>query len=127
MYLEEHNVLRSPRSGFCVYDTRGLDKDQMEEGLDEVSTWVSTGVRHNQPCYRAGDEKIIKGLVASNGSTGLTNSRYLKRKVNCVMVVADLAQIHNAFRCGGDLKSMQALRDLFYLSAINNSSKFDRS
>ncbi|KAL0376388.1 UNVERIFIED_CONTAM: hypothetical protein Scaly_0756400 [Sesamum calycinum] len=36
MYLEEHNVLRSPRSGFCVYDTRGLDQNHMVEGLGEA-------------------------------------------------------------------------------------------
>lgn len=35
MFLEEHNVLRSVRSGFCVYDTRGLDLNRMREGLEE--------------------------------------------------------------------------------------------
>ncbi|KAI3469322.1 hypothetical protein Pfo_025985 [Paulownia fortunei] len=121
MYLEEHNVLRSPRSGFCVYDTRGVDQNQMEEGLDGVSTWMSDGVRHNQPCYRPGDDKV-KGLGTMNLSVGLTNSRYIKRKVNCVMVVTDLSQIHKAFKCG-DLRSMEALRDLFHLSAIKNSNE----
>ncbi|KAG8370481.1 hypothetical protein BUALT_Bualt14G0121300 [Buddleja alternifolia] len=93
MYLEEHNVLRSPTSGFCVYDTMGLDQNQMNEGLDEVSTWLFDGVQHNQPCHGLGDEQ---GL---NGATGQDNSRYIKRKVNCVMVVADLSQIHKAFKC----------------------------
>ncbi|EYU43999.1 hypothetical protein MIMGU_mgv1a008330mg [Erythranthe guttata] len=116
MFLEEHNVLRSPRSGLCVYDTRGLDKDEMEEGLDEVSTWMSVGVRHNQPCHRPGDGD------KSQLSDELTNSRYLRRKVNCVMVVADLSQIHRSFKCG-DLNSMEALRDLFHLSAVKNSNE----
>ena len=33
MFLEEHNVLRSMRSGFCVYDSRGVDLNRMREGL----------------------------------------------------------------------------------------------
>lgn len=118
MYLEEHNVLRSPKSGFCVYDSRGLDQNRMQEGLDEVSTWMLDGVQHNQPCYRPGDEKL-KELCEHNESMELTNSRYVKRKVNFVMVVADLSQIHTA-----DSKSMEALRSLFHLSAIKNSSNF---
>lgn len=89
MFLEEHNILRSPRSGFCVYDTRGLDQNQMNDSLERVWTWMSTGVRHNQPCYRPGDE--------TGGSMGMSNSRYVKRQVNCVMVVADLSKIHEAF------------------------------
>lgn len=121
MYLEEHNVLRSPKSGFCVYDTRGLDQNRMEEGLDEVSTWMLDGVRHHQPCYRPGDEKL-KELSELNESMDLTNSRYVKRKVNFVMVVADLSQIHSAFE-SGELKPIEALRSLFHLTAINNSSK----
>ncbi|KAK4405501.1 hypothetical protein Sango_0556600 [Sesamum angolense] len=118
MYLEEHNVLRSPRSGFCVYDTRGLDQNHMVEGLGEVSTWMSDGVRHNQPCHRSVNEKD-EGL---DGPMGLTNSRYIKRKVNCVMVVADLSQIHKALQCG-DLMSIEALRAIFHFSAVKSSSK----
>ncbi|KAL8481416.1 hypothetical protein ACS0TY_027793 [Phlomoides rotata] len=123
MYLVEHNVLRSPRSGLCVYDTRGLDQDRVEEGLDEVSTFISDGVRHNQPCCRSGDDHEERVMGSSMGN--ISKSRYVKRKVNCVMVVADLSQIHNAFKsCGGDLKSMEALRALFHLSAIKNCSKY---
>lgn len=118
MYLEEHNVLRSPRSGVCVYDTRGLDQDHMVEGLDEVWRWMWNGVRHNQPCYRSGDDDHrFKG-----SSTGINSSRYVKRKVNCVMVVADLSQIHKAFK-SSDLKPVEALRALFHLECIKNSSE----
>ncbi|KAL3626571.1 hypothetical protein CASFOL_030120 [Castilleja foliolosa] len=116
MHLEEHNVLRSPRGGFCVYDTRGLDPARMVEGLDEISTWMSNGVRHNSPCHRFGDDKS-KILDMK-----ITNSRYIKRKVNCVMVVADLSKIHIAFT-SGDLKSMKAIKDLFHLSAVKNSNE----
>ncbi|KAG8370482.1 hypothetical protein BUALT_Bualt14G0121400 [Buddleja alternifolia] len=118
MYLEEHNVLRSPRSGFCVYDTRGLDQSHMNEGLNEVSTWMFDGVKHNQPCHGLGDEQVM-GL---NGAMGQGNSRYIKRKVNCVMVVADLSKIHKAFKCG-DFKSIEALKHLFHFSAIKNSNE----
>ncbi|CAI9776204.1 unnamed protein product [Fraxinus pennsylvanica] len=114
MFLEEHNVLRSPRNGFCVYDTRGLDQNQMNYGLEDVSTWMATGVRHNQPCYRPGDE--------ISASMELSNSRYVKRKVNCVMVVADLSEIHKAFKCG-DLKPVEALRDLFHLPSIKKCNE----
>ncbi|KAL2470294.1 P-loop containing nucleoside triphosphate hydrolase superfamily protein [Abeliophyllum distichum] len=97
MFLEEHNVLRSQRSGFCVYGTRGLDQNHMSECLDEVLTWMSTGIRHNQPCYRFGDE--------TGGSMEQSNSRYVKRKVNCVIVVADLSNIWMAMGWGGSAPS----------------------
>lgn len=112
MFLEEHNVLRSMRSGFCVYDSRGLDSNDMIEGLEEVSTWMTRGVRHNQPCFRHGD-KLING-----GS----NTRYAKRKVDCVVVVADLSEINKAFN-SGDLKPVEALKILFTNHCIRKSSK----
>lgn len=119
MFLEEHNVLRSPRSGLCVYDTRGFDHNILldNEGLDEVSTWMSDGVRHNQPCYRLGDDpKFMRSNCA----------RYVKRRVNCVMVVADLLQIHRAFN-SADFKSIEAFKSLFHLDCIKNLSKFSHS
>ncbi|KAH6808638.1 hypothetical protein C2S51_026421 [Perilla frutescens var. frutescens] len=120
MYLEEHNVLRSPSSGLCVFDTRGLDgRDRIVEGLDEVSTWMADGVKHNQPCYRSGDDLDCRFFQES---TAVNNSRFVKREVNCVMVVADLAQIVKAFKCG-DLKSIEALRALFCLECLKNSNE----
>ncbi|CAA0834242.1 Unknown protein [Striga hermonthica] len=118
MYLEEHNVVRSDRSGFCVYDTRGLDAARMDEGLVEVSKWMSRGVHHNQPCHRPGDDES----KALGSIMQLTASSFVKRKVNCVMVVADLSQIHKAFE-SGDMNSVEAVRDLFHLSAIKNSNE----
>ncbi|XP_073126337.1 uncharacterized protein [Henckelia pumila] len=118
MYLEEHNVLRSPRNGFCVFDTRGLVQDLMEEGLKEVSGWMADGLRHNQPCFRQEDEKV-KGI---GGSMGITSSRYVKRKVNCVMVVADLSLISKAFE-SSDLNSINALRDLYNLPSVKSANE----
>ncbi|KAJ8540379.1 hypothetical protein K7X08_030298 [Anisodus acutangulus] len=117
MFLEEHNVLRSMRSGFCVYDTRGLDSDDMIEGLDEVSTWMTCGIRHNQPCFRHGDyntNKVISG--------GGTNTRYTKRKVDSAIIVADLSEINKAFS-SGDLKHVVALKSLFNNPSIRKSNE----
>ncbi|XP_057785608.1 uncharacterized protein LOC131003145 [Salvia miltiorrhiza] len=111
MYLEEHNVLRSGRSGFCVFDSRGLEPSRMEEGLEEVSMWMTDGVRHHQP-----------SLTQPNESMEFTNSRYINRKVNFVMVVADLSEIHRAFK-SGDLEPVVALRALFHFPAIKNSNE----
>ena len=41
----------------------------------------------------------------------LNSSRYVKRRVNCVMVVADLLQIHQAFN-SADFKSIEAAAEL---------------
>ncbi|XP_060212691.1 uncharacterized protein LOC132640210 [Lycium barbarum] len=117
MFLEEHNVLRSMRSGFCVYDSRGVDSNDMIEGLDEVSTWMTRGVRHNQPCFRHGDynnNKLING--------GGTNTRYTKRKVDCAIIVADLSEINKAFH-SGDLKPVVALKSLFTNPSIRKSNE----
>lgn len=114
MFLEEHNVLRSMRSGFCVYDTRGLDTNDMIEGLDEVSTWMTRGVQHNQPCFRHDDY---------NNNNKITNKRYTKRNVDCAIIVADLSEINTAF-ISGDLKDVVALKSLFNNSSIRKSSKF---
>lgn len=111
MYLEEHNVVRSARSGFCVYDTRGIDINQTQEGLEKVSTWITNGVYHNQLCIRYGDEDSVAAESLN------ANRKYTKRKVNCVMVVGNLAEINKAFKCG-DLKSLQTIRDLFQLPCV---------
>ncbi|KAG6428325.1 hypothetical protein SASPL_112576 [Salvia splendens] len=99
----------------------GVDQNHMEEGLEEVSTWMTDGVRHHQPCKRAGDENI-KGLIQLSESMEFTNSRYINRKVNLVMVVTDLSEIHRAFK-SGDLEPIVALRTLFHFPPIKNSSK----
>ncbi|XP_016572175.2 uncharacterized protein LOC107870231 isoform X2 [Capsicum annuum] len=119
MFLEEHNVLRSMRSGFCVYDTRGLDTNDMIEGLDEVSTWMTRGVRHNQPCFRHGDYTNNNKVI--NGGGG-ASTRYTKRKVDCAIIVADLSEINKAFT-SGDLKHLVALKSLFSNSSIRKSNE----
>ncbi|XP_057475891.1 uncharacterized protein LOC130763877 [Actinidia eriantha] len=121
MYMEEHNVLRSMRNGFCMYDTRGFDCYEMSEGLEEVKAWVADGVRHYQLCSRPGDKEPCGGVALSMGSQ-LSSSRFAKRQVNCVMVVADLAEINKGFK-DGDLKSIEATRELFQCPSIRKSNE----
>ncbi|KAK2990285.1 hypothetical protein RJ640_014737 [Escallonia rubra] len=123
MFMEEHNVLRSVRSGFCVYDTRGLDSSQLSEGFEEVSGWMVDGVRHNQLCCRPEDEKIGRDSHATPSlRSSLSSSRFARRRVNSVMVVANLAEIYKALKCG-DSKPLEATRDLFHCHSIRNSNE----
>lgn len=122
MFMEEHNILRSMRSGFCVYDSRGLDYDHVEDGLEEVTQWMTDGVHHNQLCVRSGEESFMENdaeIVASMRSS----SRFMKRRVNCAMVVANVAEIYRALKAG-DWKPLEATKELFLSPALRRCSKF---
>lgn len=121
MFMEEHNVLRSMRSGFCVYDTRGLDESHLSYSLEEVSKWMTDGVRHNQLCHRPGDERHGSTINLPIGSL-LSSARFAKRKVNCVLVVANLAETYKALKCG-DLAPVQAIREIFHCPSIRKSNE----
>ncbi|OWM80083.1 uncharacterized protein LOC116187534 [Punica granatum] len=110
MFLQEHNVLRSVRSGFCVYDSRGFNYDNVSEGLDELSGWMSEGVHHNQPCVRPGDQGPAEEDSESFMST--SSSKYVVRRVNCVLVIVNIAEVYQAMK-GGDLKPLMATKELF--------------
>ncbi|KAF5819186.1 putative P-loop containing nucleoside triphosphate hydrolase [Helianthus annuus] len=114
MILEEHNVLRSTRNGFCVYDSRGLDCNRMDECLKEVTRWMTDGVRHNESC-RFGEEDVDVSVHACYDG-------YVRRRVNYVMVVADLMDVYKAFFCGGDFKPVVALKSLFHCPSIKTSN-----
>nr|XP_043639483.1 uncharacterized protein LOC122610566 [Erigeron canadensis] len=115
MILEEHNVLRSPRNGFCIYDSRGLDLNQMEEGLIEVTRWMSQGVCHNERCRFGEDDVDLMSLnCASDG--------FVRRKVNYAMVVVDLTDVYKAFFCGGDFKPLVAVKSLFHWPSMRTSN-----
>lgn len=116
MILEEHNVLRSTRNGFCIYDSRGLDVNRMEEGLEEVGRWLKDGVRHNQQCRFGEDDDDVE--VSLNCSS----DGYVKRKVNYVAVVADLTVVYKAFFCGGDFTPVLAIKSLFHSPSIRTSN-----
>ncbi|KAF5745899.1 hypothetical protein HS088_TW06G00064 [Tripterygium wilfordii] len=115
MYLEEHNVMRSIRYGFCVYDSRGFDYGNLEEAMEELSSWMHDGVYHNQLCLRSGDEELMKDdeeIVNLRSS-----SKFVVRRVNCVMVVANMAEIYKALKAG-DSKPLEATRELFCSRAL---------
>ncbi|MQL96542.1 hypothetical protein Taro_029224, partial [Colocasia esculenta] len=104
--LEEHNVLRSTRNGFCVYDSRGFEYERAVEGVEEVAGWVEDGVRHRQPCSGGGSDWEA-GL-----HFGGPAARFERRRVNCVVVVANLAEIYRALKTG-DVRPLEATRALF--------------
>ncbi|XP_076944664.1 uncharacterized protein LOC143615428 [Bidens hawaiensis] len=115
MILEEHNVLRSTRNGFCVYDSRGLDDNRMGECLKEVARWMNDGVRHNQRCRFGGEDGVNMRLNCSPDG-------FVRRRVNCVVVVADLTDVYKAFFGGGDFKKVEAIKSLFHCASIRKSN-----
>ena len=102
-------MLRSTRNGFCVYDSKGVDYDQMEDGLEEISNWLEDGVRHLQPCA---------GVDHGEERPRFTGPppRFLKRKVNGVMVVINMEEIYRAQKCG-DSRPLLAARSIFRRAA----------
>ncbi|XP_059625624.1 uncharacterized protein LOC132268796 [Cornus florida] len=114
LFMEEHNVLRSMRSGFCIYDTRGFDYDRVSECLEELSEWMSEGVHHNQLCLRSGDNVEIPLLRCY--------SKFTNRRVNSVMVVANVAEIYKAFKAG-DKKPLEAVGHLFCSPSLRISNE----
>ncbi|PON72435.1 P-loop containing nucleoside triphosphate hydrolase [Trema orientale] len=110
MFLEEHNVLRSLRSGFCVYDSRGFDYEQISESLEELSTWMNDGVHHNQLCLRSGDYLLRKEELEVLMSR--SSSKFIRRRVNCAMVVANVAEIYKAYKAG-NYKPLDAIKELY--------------
>uniref|UniRef100_A0A5B7BUY8 G domain-containing protein n=1 Tax=Davidia involucrata TaxID=16924 RepID=A0A5B7BUY8_DAVIN len=119
-FMEEHNVLRSMQSGFCVYDTRGFDYDRVCEGVEELSEWMTDGVHHNQLCLRSGDPVLSKDELEIPMLR--SSSKFANRRVNCVMVVANVAEIYKAFKAG-DKKPLDALRDLFCSPALSKCNE----
>lgn len=120
MYMEEHNVLRSQQSGFCVYDSMGFSYDRMGEALEELSSWMIDGVHHNQPCLRSEDYSLLKDDAESSASR--SSSKFVQRRVNCAMVVVDIAEVYKALKAG-DSQPLEATRELFCSPALRNCSK----
>ncbi|KAM0024413.1 putative P-loop containing nucleoside triphosphate hydrolase [Helianthus debilis subsp. tardiflorus] len=114
MILEEHNVLRSTRNGFCIYDSRGLDYNRMDDCLKEVTRWMKDGVRHNQPCFFGKEDFGV--------SLNYTSDGFVRRRVNYAVVVADLTDVYKAFFCGGDFKPVDAVKSLFHCPSIRTSN-----
>ncbi|PRQ21686.1 putative P-loop containing nucleoside triphosphate hydrolase [Rosa chinensis] len=128
--LKEHNVVRSLRSGFCVYDSGGFNYNEISETSfgEELSSWMNDGVHQNQEFLRsgdlddvpphdvAGDDRHVDFRTMSNYNW---SSKFVRRTVNSVMVVANMAEIYKSFKAG-DSKPMEATRQLFCSSAFRN-------
>ncbi|KAK8614509.1 hypothetical protein V6N13_068309 [Hibiscus sabdariffa] len=92
MYMEEHNVLRSMGNGFCVYDSRGFNYSRTREAFKELLSWMSEGVHHNQLCVRYDDcDTMIDDM---ENDVMRSSSEFVQIQVNCVMVVANMAEIY---------------------------------
>ncbi|KAL6339902.1 hypothetical protein AAG906_034992 [Vitis piasezkii] len=118
-FMEEHNVLRSMQSGFCVYDSRGLDYDLMGESIEEVSEWMTNGVHHNQLCLRTGDNLMSEEELSEVPGS---SSKFTPRKVNCAMVVVNIAEIFKSLK-KGDWKPLEATRELFRCPALKKCNE----
>ncbi|XP_035548833.1 uncharacterized protein LOC109003783 [Juglans regia] len=120
MLMKEHNVLRSMQSGFCVYDSRGFNYDEMGENLEELSSWMTDGVHHNQLCLRLGDDALNNDDMENHSMT--SSSRFLKRRVNYAMVVANIAEIYGASKAG-DFKPLEAIRELLCCPVLKKTNE----
>lgn len=109
------------RSGFCVYDSRGYDYDRLSEGLEELSFFMGEGVHHNQLCLRSVDYASTKNDVDVFSSR--SSSKFVQRRVNCAMVVVDMAEFYKAFKAK-DSKPLEATRQLFCAPELRKCSKF---
>ncbi|KAL2945289.1 Septin-1 [Bienertia sinuspersici] len=117
MFLEEHNVLRSMRAGFCVYDSRGFDYDDDRDTLLHLTQWTSEGVRHNQLCSRS-NLKDDDALLNVNQ----TSSKFLKRQVNCAMVVANMAFLYHHLMAA-DSKPLEPTKHVFCFPALKRGNQ----
>lgn len=120
MYMEEHNVMRSMQSGFCVYDSRGFNYDRVNEGLEELSSWISEGVHHNQLCSRSDDCTLMRNDVEVDYLR--SSSEYVLRTVNFAMVVSNIAEIYKALKAG-DSKPLDATKQLFCAPGLRKSNE----
>ncbi|KDP28221.1 hypothetical protein JCGZ_13992 [Jatropha curcas] len=122
MFMEEHNVLRSIKSGFCVYDSRGFNYDKVGEALEELSSWMSDGVHHNQLCLRSGDHNVLLKDIDAEQLSSRNSSKFIQRRVNCAMVVVNVAEVYKALKAG-DSKPLEATKELFCSSALRNCNE----
>lgn len=123
MYLVEHNVMMSMKSGFCVFDSRGFNYDKTAGAFEELTSWMSNGVSHNQLCLRSGDDVSTLESADDDDDVGLrSSSKYVQRRVNCVMVVVNVAEVYKASKAG-NLQPLEATRELFCFPALRKCSK----
>ncbi|KAJ6401007.1 hypothetical protein OIU84_016426 [Salix udensis] len=120
MYLEEHNVMRSMQGGFCVYDSRGFNHGKIGDAHEELSSWMSDGIHHNQLCLRSGDDVLLQAYTETVGLR--SSSNFVQRTVNIPMVVVNIAEVHEASKAS-DSKPLEATRELFHSRALRNCNE----
>ncbi|CAK9171793.1 unnamed protein product [Ilex paraguariensis] len=99
----------------------GFEYDRVDESLEELSEWITDGVHHNQLCLRSGDR-----LSSSKDELGInflrSSSQFANRRVNYVMVVANVAEIYKALKAS-DSNPLEALRQLFCSPALRKRNE----
>ncbi|KAK2991943.1 hypothetical protein RJ640_027834 [Escallonia rubra] len=101
---------------------KGFDYERLAESNDELSKWMNRGVHHNQLCLRSGDNMLLnKDEEIEIPLSRSFASKYAKKRVNCVMMVADVAEIHKALRAS-DVNPLEALNRLFHSPTLRNCS-----
>ncbi|XP_031484649.1 uncharacterized protein LOC116253835 [Nymphaea colorata] len=109
LFMEEHNVLRSMRNGFCVYDSRGLSYYEITQSLEELSEWMIDGVHHHLRCSRGRGSESSDGFALS---AQLSSSKFTRRRVNCAVVVVDMSYVYKSL-IAGDSTPLEATKELF--------------
>ncbi|KAK2977288.1 hypothetical protein RJ640_013053 [Escallonia rubra] len=98
----------------------GFDYERLAESNEELSKWMNRGVHHNQLCLRSGDNMLLsKDEEIEIPLSRSFASKYAKRIVNCVMMVADVAGIHKTLRAS-DVNPLEALNRLFHSPTLRN-------
>ncbi|KAK9139249.1 hypothetical protein Scep_008930 [Stephania cephalantha] len=90
-----------------------------------VSRWMADGVHHQQLFVESGDELLPSTgsvMPSSAGSPMPSSSCFAKRRVNCAVVVVNMAEVYNALT-KGDSKPLEATRELFYCPALRNCNE----
>ena len=78
------------------------------------SEWMEEGVRHCQLCHSSGK------IEASTSASSAAVKRFVRKQVNCVMVVVSVSEICRSLMAG-DFRPLQATRELFHAPSINST------
>ncbi|KAK9282477.1 hypothetical protein L1049_005395 [Liquidambar formosana] len=81
---------------------------------------MTDGVRHKQLCWRSGDGALCEDDLEV--SSLRSSSKFTRRRVNCAMVVANVAEIYKAYKAS-NLKPLEATRELFQCPALRKCNE----
>ncbi|KAE8660590.1 importin subunit alpha-like [Hibiscus syriacus] len=92
------------------------------DALEELSSWMSKVVHHNQLCLRYHDYNTMMTNEMGNKVTKLSSEYFVQRRVNSVMVVANMAGIYKALTVG-DSKPLESTGQIFCHPALRKSNE----